>query len=252
MAAKIDQPTTAASNRRRPLVWVAWTAWLVASFVMASLIGQLIYNGATQLLNISLDSSIEAIAARLVILVLLLGLFMGVPMLLWQKNLVALRDAAMQGGVTWLDIGLAVTGFILYLLMAAGAISLAQYVPGFNLQQAQDLGIPKLIFGGERLFAFMVFVVFTPIIEEVLFRGLLYTKLRQSGMPVVAVALVVSVLFAAAHGQWNVAIDVFCLSMVACAIRQITQSVWGPILLHMIKNGIAFYVVYVLGVSFGG
>jgi len=58
-------------------------------------------------------------------------------------------------------------------------------------------------------------------------------------------ALVTSLVFAAVHGQWNVAIDTFALSLVLCALREVTGTIWAGILLHMFKNAIAFYVLFI-------
>jgi membrane protease YdiL (CAAX protease family) len=54
-----------------------------------------------------------------------------------------------------------------------------------------------------------------------------------------------SVLFGLIHGQWNVGVDVFVLSMVACSLREVTGSIWAGILLHMLKNALAFYIIFV-------
>jgi membrane protease YdiL (CAAX protease family) len=54
----------------------------------------------------------------------------------------------------------------------------------------------------------------------------------------------VSALFGLAHMQWNVAIDVFVLSMVACYLRELTGSIWAGIILHCLKNLIAFIALF--------
>jgi membrane protease YdiL (CAAX protease family) len=87
-------------------------------------------------------------------------------------------------------------------------------------------------------------IIVAPVAEEVLFRGYLYGKLRKS-VPVWAAIGIVSVLFGSIHGQWNVAIDVFALSIVLCVLREITGSIWAGILLHMVKNGLAFYILFI-------
>jgi abortive infection protein len=88
--------------------------------------------------------------------------------------------------------------------------------------------------------------VLTPLFEELIFRGFLYGKLRIRAVPWWLSAVVVSALFGLAHMQWNVAIDVFCLSMVACALREVTGSIWAGTLLHIIKNMIAFIIKFVI------
>jgi membrane protease YdiL (CAAX protease family) len=65
-------------------------------------------------------------------------------------------------------------------------------------------------------------------------------------MPAWLTTLVVSVLFGIAHGQWNVGIDVFALSVSMCVLRELTGSIWAGALVHIIKNLIAFIGVFVL------
>ena len=54
-----------------------------------------------------------------------------------------------------------------------------------------------------------------------------------------------SILFAVLHGQLNVGITVFVLSVVLCGLREITGTIWSGMLLHILSNGIAFYILYI-------
>ena len=62
--------------------------------------------------------------------------------------------------------------------------------------------------------------------------------------------LLVSILFGVVHLQWNVGVNVFATSVVLCLMREVTGTVYAGILLHMLKNGIAFFLLYVLNVGF--
>ena len=48
---------------------------------------------------------------------------------------------------------------------------------------------------------------------------------------------------------WVAALDTFTLSMVLCYLRQETDSLWPGILLHALKNCIAFITLFVLHAS---
>jgi hypothetical protein len=93
-------------------------------------------------------------------------------------------------------------------------------------------------------------VIIAPIAEEVLFRGYLLGKLKKS-VPIWLAILITSLLFGAFHlvnsgnYSWNLAIDTFALSIVLCSLRVLTGSIWASILLHMVKNGIAFYLFFI-------
>lgn len=64
-------------------------------------------------------------------------------------------------------------------------------------------------------------------------------------MGVFGSSLVVSMVFGILHGQWNVGVNVFALSLVMCLLREYTGSVWAGIVLHMTKNALAFYMLFV-------
>lgn len=147
---------------------------------------------------------------------------------------------------TWIDLGLAPVGFIVYLIGAALLTWLFSLFPWFNADQVQDVGYSTYLAGGDLIIAFIALVLIAPIAEELIFRGYLYGKLRgQLKLGALAATIIVSLLFALLHGQWNVAVNVFALSCVLCTLREITGTIYSGILLHMIKNGIAFYFLYI-------
>ena len=157
---------------------------------------------------------------------------------------------------TWTDIGLAPIGFIVSLILAAVLVTLFTVFPWFDAGQAQELGFSTYLSGGDRIIAFITLVVIAPIAEEIIFRGWLYGKLREKlngTLPgyagkVISI-LLTSALFGLIHFQWNVGVNVFCLSVVLCVMREITGTIYAGILTHMIKNGVAFYLLYVLGMA---
>jgi membrane protease YdiL (CAAX protease family) len=98
--------------------------------------------------------------------------------------------------------------------------------------------------------AFVTLVVIAPLAEEVLFRGYLYGKLKQY-IPIWLAVIVVSAIFGIFHLfgtdpiAWNLAVDTFALSVVLCVLRETTGNLWASVLLHMLKNGIAFYLLFI-------
>ncbi len=146
---------------------------------------------------------------------------------------------------SWADIALAPAGFVMYFLVSAVTMyAVTQLVPGFNPDEVQHVGFENLQQYFEYLLAFIILVIVAPLAEEILFRGYLYGKLRKA-VPIWIAILITSALFGFIHGRWNVAIDVFILSIVMCGLRELTGSIWAGILLHMIKNGIAFYLLFI-------
>ena len=166
------------------------------------------------------------------------------------------EQLGLKGWPTWTDIGLAPVGFVVYLLLAAGLVAIFSQFPWFDANEAQDVGFNTYIFGFDRLLAFFTLVVVAPVAEEVIFRGWLYEKIRSKlwgemahWVAIAVTTILVSVLFGLIHMQWNVGVNVFAMSLVLCALREVTGTIYAGILLHMLKNGVAFYLLYVLGMG---
>lgn len=172
-------------------------------------------------------------------------------LLLTFKHLKPLRapvtrnELGLNNLVTFSDIGLALTGFFGYLAFSAILTALFSVFPWFNLTENQPLLYSTLISPLNKVFAAIALVVFGPILEEVIYRGLIYGKLRKKHSLVTSI-LIVSVLFGFLHGQWNVGVDVFALSVVACLMRETTGTIYAGIILHILKNTIAFYMLFIV------
>lgn len=164
------------------------------------------------------------------------------------------EELGLKGLLTWTDLGLAPVGFVAYLLLAVGLTTVFSLFPWFNAEEAQDVGFNVLSSNGDRLVAFLALVVIAPIAEEIIFRGWMYGKMRKSlskktadwlGMTISII--LTSLAFGIMHGQWNVGVNVFAMSVVLCGLREITGTTYSGIVVHMLKNGVAFYLLYVLG-----
>jgi hypothetical protein len=132
--------------------------------------------------------------------------------------------------------------FIGYGLISTILTQIASKYPGFDVNQAQDIGLNKA--GIESIIpAFIMLVVITPFFEELLFRGVLFHGLRKR-LPFIASAFITSVIFAVAHGQANVAVDTFALSMFLCLLVERTNSIWPAVALHALKNFLAFGALF--------
>ena len=158
------------------------------------------------------------------------------------------EELGLTGLPTWTDIGLAPVSFIAYIIIGGAIMAVAEALLSrfswFDANQAQDVGFKLLSSPFDRIIAFIALVVVAPICEEIVFRGWLYGKLRCK-MSMGAAILVVSVFFGIMHGQWNVGINVFALSILLCLEREVTGTIYASILTHMIKNGIAYALLYV-------
>lgn len=222
-------------------------AWVTVSFFAAQiLVSGLIW--LLELANVRFKSVDQAVLnTSLTALVYAITIFL-VIILPWLVK--KIRTTWAEIGITrfpkWTDIIMMPAGLIIYLFFSSLLIILAtQVLPWFNVNQTQDIGFGQLSQNYGYILAFATLVVFVPVAEEILFRGYLYGKLKKF-VPIWVAILATSVLFGVIHGAWNLAFDTFALSVVLCLLREFTgDSIWASILLHMAKNGIAFYILFI-------
>ena len=160
----------------------------------------------------------------------------------------------LKGLPTWTDIGLAPVGFVVSLLLAAGLVWVFSLFPWFDAEEVQNIGFN--LYGGrlDRIIAFIALVIIAPIAEEIIFRGWLYGRLRgklsremSNRASMIISALLVSLLFGIVHLQWNVGVNVFAMSLVLCGLREVTGTIYAGILMHMMKNGLAMWLLCMWG-----
>ena len=163
------------------------------------------------------------------------------------------KALGLSGWPTWTDIGLAPVGFVVYYILAAILVSLFSLFPWFDVSEVQNIGFSYYVGGFDRVIAFITLVVVAPIAEEVIFRGWLYGKIREkiaaeysNVVSMIVSIFLVSLLFGLVHFQWNVGVNVFALSIVLCGLREITGTIYAGILLHMLKNGVAFWLLFMM------
>lgn len=158
------------------------------------------------------------------------------------RQLLGLSDSP-----TWTDVGLGLAGFVASLILAALAIWLCSFLPFFDPNQAQNIGFGPHLFGPELIFAFLALVIVAPVVEELLFRGWLYARLRQipARYSILISSLLTSLIFALAHRQLNVGVNVFMMSLIACSLREFTGTTYAGIFLHIFRNWLSFMLLYV-------
>ncbi len=154
-------------------------------------------------------------------------------------------ELGLKESPTFVDLGLPIVAYVVYLAIAQGILFIIEKVlPWFNPEQEQQTGFSHFLSSGDRFIAMLTIVLIAPVAEELIMRGWLYGKIREWLKPISAM-LIVSLLFAILHGQLNVALATFVLSIILCTMREITGTIWSGILLHIIVNAISFYFLYV-------
>jgi uncharacterized protein len=200
---------------------VAIPVWVVVGFLFAS-----------------------ALVSGVMLYLVCLAIIVGLPWAILHRKITR-ADIGMDRLPNWIDIWVTPIALIVYVIASSALLYAATtYVPGFDSNQAQNVGFNQLNAQYQYILAFVTLVIIAPVAEEILFRGYLFGKLKKL-FPLWVAILVTSIVFAGLHGAWNLALDTFALSIVLCLLRVSTGSLWAPILLHMTKNGIAYYILFI-------
>lgn len=164
----------------------------------------------------------------------------------------AIGLAKPRGSDVWRALAGYAVYFAAFLVIAQIASAL---VPSLNLEQEQEILFDKSTSGDGLWLVFLSLVLLPAFAEEVIFRGFLYSGLRTKWRKVTA-AVVTSVLFAIAHLQigsgnallWVAALDTFILSMILVYLREKTGGLAAPMLVHFIKNSLAFTFLFLINI----
>lgn len=241
-----NQPNAAVNRPRKWWLVILLPAWVVASFYIAQLLVAFSIVGLQLIgLNVQLGSSeaVENTVFAAIIYLLTIAIVVGVPYLL--KKTTSREVLGLTKLPTWTDLMLAPAGFVVYFIGSALLLYLVAWLlPSVDLNQVQDTGFNNISFQYEYVLAFVTLVIIAPIAEELLFRGYLYGQLKRV-VPMWAAVVITSGLFGAIHGSWNVALDTFALGVVLCVLREISGTIYPAIFLHMLKNGIAYYLLFI-------
>ena len=150
-----------------------------------------------------------------------------------------LRLLGLRVDKLWGDLGftlvMAVASIAIY-LAAALAFWIALHFFEDNATAAFKQHIVAGRFRDTGWLFFLSVVVLYPILEEIWYRGLLYPRLREQWGRWPAMILL-SVLFALAHGIETVPVNQFIGGMIFVYAFEKRRSLIAPILLHMAGNG---------------
>jgi membrane protease YdiL (CAAX protease family) len=105
----------------------------------------------------------------------------------------------------------------------------------------QELQEPSLNVA-EKVVMGVIAIVFAPIVEEALFRGLLYPAIKQLGHPRLAL-WVSSALFAAVHFNMVTFVPLMAFALVLVYLYETFQNLLAPIVAHSLFNAANFFLL---------
>lgn len=236
----------------KPLIIVSATIslYFVAQFIASLvLIGIVKFNGWQE---VDYQNWLKASAFPQFIFVVLSDMFMllGVWLFLRKRKISFKKIGLSKPKLK--DIWLALSGYLVYMLMFVAITFIAKVVfPSLDMNQQQEIGFEANKGIINLAMAFISLVVLPPIVEETLVRGYLFTGLRKS-MKFIPALIITSLVFGSAHLQfgnnapllWVAFLDTFALSVVLVYLREKTGRLAAPMLLHCFKNLIAFSLLF--------
>jgi len=229
-------------------VW-AYASFMVSRLLVSLMVWSLVQAGVPLK---SVPSVLLMTGISVVVWIVTIFMVTMVPYWLFRRK-TSIKDLGVTGKPAWLDVCIPVPAFVAYLICSTIVAALAVTFLNVDFKQAQQLPFDKTMLYSQAQYAMIFFtlVVLAPLAEELLFRGYLYTKLRKTNSVKVAV-IITSLTFGLAHLaigsenlQWNVVLDTFVLSIFSCLLREYTGAVWASVVLHAIKNSLAFYLLFI-------
>jgi membrane protease YdiL (CAAX protease family) len=168
------------------------------------------------------------------------------------------RVAAYNGGwastfglrARWVDLGYGAIGTLVSLLLRSLVIAIANAAShGSASRQAQNVHLHS-VRAGDVALLIVATVVFAPIIEELMFRGLLLRTFMRR-LHFWPAAVLSTVIFAVLHtyevttltGALTLAASVACLGIVNCYLNRLTTRLTPGIIVHATSNLLAVVVL---------
>lgn len=218
-----DKKAPAGSARKFP-TWVDLFA-TVGIFVLSSLVGSLL-----ALVIMKLRGA-ESLTPDLTLLYYLVQMLPPIAYIVWLRRK-AQRPSALHFGVRRVNLPILLWGVAVLLASSVVLEPLLLLFPKEEYQNVTDM----VGLGG---WAILSVVVCAPILEEILFRGLIFESCRErfgSG----AAVLISALLFGLVHGVPVQIINAFVVGLIFGYIYLRTGSLLSVIILHAINNGIAY------------
>ncbi len=135
-----------------------------------------------------------------------------------------------------------VVGAVAYIAVAMASVQVAEALEmEWQIQRVARV-VQAARTPAELALAVVAAVVVAPLAEEIVFRSAFYLPLRALLGPVSA-ALIVSVVFSAAHVYPWGAVNLVVLSLIFIALFERTGSLWAPIAAHVLYNAANFALI---------
>jgi membrane protease YdiL (CAAX protease family) len=139
----------------------------------------------------------------------------------------------------WVAAGLGLMAAIFVLPIAWALQQLSAYVmTSVHVEPTAQPAVEKLQSGvplGQQIYLGIIAVIVAPLVEEILFRGILYPTIKQAGRPRLAL-WITSVFFALTHVNTVTFVPLLFLAVVLALIYEHTGNLIAPMIAHSSFN----------------
>ena len=136
-----------------------------------------------------------------------------------------------------------VAGYSIYVLFLTLQGLTVQHIPVMNLELLQ---VGMRLLGQQSAASVIIYVVLlgllAPVVEELIFRGFIYSSLRRYVTPLPAV-LLSALLFAIMHPSGTAVVQIVGIGIVLAVLYERTRSVVPCIVCHALNNFLAFGLI---------
>ena len=224
MDQKFEPKVAVGMSKKRFPSWVDLFA-TVGVFALSSLLGSVVA------LVIMKMRGAESLTPDLTLLYYLIQMLPPIGYVAWLRHKAG-RPCGVRLGVRKVNLPMLLWGVVVLLASSVVLEPLLMLFPKEEYQNVTDM----VGLGG---WAILSVVVCAPVLEEILFRGLIFESCKErfgSG----AAVLVSALLFGLVHGVPVQIINAFVVGLIFGYVYLRTGSLLSVILLHVVNNGIAY------------
>ena len=134
---------------------------------------------------------------------------------------------------------------VMFLISAGAFLAVTVLIASTLFPTPSESPLEKLLSTTPSIVAFVFFgIAMAPLLEEIIFRGFIYTLLADVYSPAVAVPIT-SVLFAALHvsqlrGNWPAVVLILLVGYVLTVVRKRSNSLIPSVIMHTAYNAMIF------------
>jgi membrane protease YdiL (CAAX protease family) len=145
---------------------------------------------------------------------------------------------------TWLIISITITLIMIPVVSLITLIVL--FLSGQPMENPQlDFLLPEGLSALDAIIMLLLAGIVAPFGEELLFRGVFYSFLRERWGIWIGV-IISSLLFGLMHGNLAVGLTGFLLGVVAALVFEYSKSLWTAVIVHAINNSLKITLLYLL------